>query len=214
MAFLINCRKDLDEEFIRADLFGGNMDFCAPVEWNGRVVEDANVDFCIRKGLRISAQLLAAVPNAAKVEINPDGSLPDVGPAMINGWIVSEAFRNIAEHLEPGKHQYFPVDATVTSTGQPTPKKLYLLNVLNRVGATVPELSDIRTKTLSTGVTAFLLAEPVRKLTLQKDKIKNLHLWGGGVWDLSMQKFCSDEFAEAMKAADLRGFKYFKCDEI
>ncbi len=189
MAYVINYRSDYEEEIIRAKLFGGDKKAVAPVEWEGRVVEEADVEFCIMRGLRIRAPLLAAVPNAAKVEINPDGSLPDVGPVMINGWIVSQDFVDIAERFEPGKHQYFPLDATDLLTGQPTPKKLYLLNVIERVSATVPELSVILIKTTQSGRKVIQPRLPYRKITLSKAKIQNHHLWGGGTWDLSLVKF-------------------------
>lgn len=214
MAYLINWRFDNDEEIIRADLIGGNKEFGVSVEWEGRVVRDANLTFCFMTGIRIEGPLLAALPHTARVELNLDGSLPDVGPGLQSSWIVSQTFVDIAETLEPGKHQFFAIEGVDASTGRPLSRKLYLLNVLTRVGATVIEQSDVIIKRMPSGSDVIQPRLPVRRMTLEKSLISNLHLWRGGAWDLADSTFCSDSFFQAMSAAGIRGLSYLKCDEI
>lgn len=127
---------------------------------------------------------------------------------------VSDAFKQIVERVEPGVHQFFPVEY-IDKRGQHLQHR-WFMNVCNRIDSTDHEA------TKATGYVLHLGRAWAREqdlpgadrekwrgvktsvnLVFSPDKIHNVHLW----FDKHTKygPFVSDELAEALEAADLKG---------
>ena len=126
--------------------------------------------------------------------------------AMTETFAVSERCRVLIEALEPGRHQFFPVDVLV---GKNTPfGKAYLLNVCNRISYIDVERERMRGNLMeySRGrwrLDRALASPPVylasarQGLTLWRDRYTpRMSIWG---------MFVSDEFASRFQDAGMTG---------
>src|SRR5262245_54540955 len=99
----------LDEEKRLAPKFEGGrkdlkLDMMVP---EGFLARGMNLRSCFQFHVRVPPELLGSVPTRLIVKPGEGGYLPDFGLAPWGGWgLVSQAFVDIVEGLEPGAHEF------------------------------------------------------------------------------------------------------------
>ena len=129
-------------------------------------------------------------------------------------WGCSAAFRAEVERLEPGVHQFFPINITRPRSKKPVlrrdgleagPGDYFLFNCLQLLDAVLPDLS--------TGVQRYpsgRLAFNVRSadICVSRSAIARRHLWHGDLHNQGREQFfISDELLAGFRRAGLRGFE-------
>jgi hypothetical protein len=145
--------------------------------------------------------------------------LPDFGLAPWGGWsLVSQAFVDIVERLEPTAHQFLPIVETVDEKGREVEKRFLLMNILHQLNTVYVERSSVafheRTVAeLNNVVVRTMLLVPPQILTLKKDLAARHHLWHGTTEDI-YQVFFSEALHDAVLAAGLSPLEYFHAEEV
>src|SRR5438128_2239866 len=107
------------------------FDMIAP---EGHLLRSMDLATCIQLHLRVPLELLGSVPARIAVRVRKGKSLPDFGLAPWGGWgLVSEAFVNIVERLEPATHQFLRIAKTVDKIGRNIEKQYFLMNILQQI---------------------------------------------------------------------------------
>src|SRR5262245_31574674 len=136
----------LDEEKRLAPKFEGGtanleVDMIAP---QGHPLRGMNLGGCFGHHLRVPPELLSAVPARIVVRPGKGRCLPDFGLAPWGGWsLVSQAFVDIVERLEPGTNQFLPIAETVDHKGHAIVKRFFLMNILQQLNAVDAERSSV-----------------------------------------------------------------------
>ena len=116
--------------------------------------------------------------------------------------LVSDKVKGLVEMLEPGAHQFFPLE-TWCRGDQPGPR-MYLLNICNRLDSVDREKT---TKPFSQGI-AWRTEKP-GELFFNLQQIGNHKLWHDRhIFDVL---FFTDDVKAAFEAANVTGVKYFSC---
>ena len=118
---------------------------------------------------------------------------------VTNNWIVSEAFKDMVESLEPGVHQFFPVEV-IRKSGEPVEKTYFFFNILRMLDPIIVERSDVQWQTLTSGLKVLLPTG--KKRVLRRSVIAGCHVWR----DAHMREhvYLSDELVELMQKAKLK----------
>ncbi|CAK0758639.1 putative PAS domain-containing protein [uncultured Gammaproteobacteria bacterium] len=131
---------------------------------------------------------------------------------------VTEAFRAMVEELEPGVHQFFPVEVT-RKNGEPLEKQYYLLNVCQAIDAVIIDRSDVEWTYTSLNIPG-LTRIPVLQLTrgsphftLSGPAIAGRHIWRGKS-ELSSLMFFSDALMQRVLEQRMRKLRFCRADEI
>lgn len=130
---------------------------------------------------------------------SPDFSFAEGGPCL------SEGVRELIETLEPGVHQFFPVEM-LNPDGSVREPRRYLLNVCQTVSAVVDGTYSV----LSDGTRFYLAHRPMK---VRKDIISNLHLWRDSGVDFQ-HYFVSGELYNKLNEAGFGGFQSAFVEEM
>jgi len=218
-------RLTLDEEQTLDPEFEGGkpelrLDMMAP---QGHLVRGMNLEGCFRYHIRVPPELLESMPTRIVVKPGDGGYLPDFGFAPWGGWkLVSQAFVNIVERLEPGVHEFLPIAETLDKQGRLVDKRFFLMNILQQFNAVDAEQSSVKInehhhssvtngKKLEFTYQTMQLVEP-RRLVLKRALVARHHLWHGTTRDI-YHVFFSDALHHAVHAANLSPLKYFHAEE-
>lgn len=141
---------------------------------------------------------------------------------------VCETFRQIVEELEPGVHQFLPIEF-VTKKGAPVPGNgpYYLFRVMQSFDAILVEKSNLvwvnRYDTFKPGALVRMVpgAEGLRfgpgpvQLVMSRPQIAGRHAWRSKQVQIGDLYF-SDDLVDAVRAAKLKKFEFThveECDE-
>jgi hypothetical protein len=125
--------------------------------------------------------------------------LPAIMAVSIGHCIGQEMIAAI-ESIEPGVHQYLPLDV-LQKDGTPLPEPRYLLNVCTRLDTVDPERSDLHVCEVTGKYLGFRSSKT--KPSFQKDKVRGHALW----WDYRVScLLMSDALADIIKANGFRGW--------
>jgi len=216
----------LDEEHtLDAKFEGGRpeltLDMMVP---QGHLVRGMNLQGCFRYHVRVPHELVDSVPTRILVKPGESGYLPDFGFAPWGGWkLVSQAFVDIVERLEPGVHEFLPIAETVDQTGRAVEKRFFLMNILQQFDAVDVERSSVKInehhhssvtdgKTMEFSYRTMQLIAP-RRLVLKRALVTGHHLWHGTTQDI-YHVFFSEALYESLQAAGLSPLRYFHAEEV
>ncbi|MEM7425513.1 MAG: DUF1629 domain-containing protein [Pseudomonadota bacterium] len=152
----------------------------------------------------------ATVPTQAR-EYSNFKRFPDVFPTL-GVWTVSEDFRRIAEELEPGVNQYFPIELFRRSGG-PIKKQYYILNVCQSFDAIDTERSNITWYVNEYGGGFYTQGKGGYSVVMFRDQIGGSHFWSGNEHFFN-HNYASDEFVRRLKAAKINGWRASKIEEV
>jgi len=214
-----------EEQTLDAEFEGGKpelkIDMMVP---QGHLVRGMNLQGCFRYHIRVPPELLESMPTRIVVKPDEGGYLPDFGFAPWGGWkLVSQAFVNIVERLEPGVHEFLPIAETLDQQGGFVEKRVFLMNILQQFNAVDAEQSSVKIneyhhssttdgKKLEFSYQTMQLVEP-RRLVLKRTLVAGYHLWHGTTQDI-YHVFFSDTLHDAVRAASLSPLSYFHAEEV
>ena len=214
-----------DDQWLLPKFEGGTkgleLDMVVP---QGHLVRGISLQGCFRHHVRVPAKLIASVPTRIVVTPGMAGYLPDFGVGPWGGWtIVSNAFVDLVEALEPGVHEFLPIAETVDHQGCAIEKRFFLMNVLQQFNAVDVERSSVefqedhyfhmidgKQEKFTTRI--MRLVEP-RILVLKSALVAGHHLWHGTSKDI-YRVFFSAQLHDAVLAAGLSPLQYFSAEEV
>jgi hypothetical protein len=213
-----------EQERLDPKFEGGTVlqfDMIAP---EGYPLREMDLGTCIQLHLRVPPELLGSVPTRVAVRVRKGKNLPDFGLAPWGGWgLVSEAFVNIIEKLEPETHQFLQIADTVDRKGHKLEKRYFLMNILQQINAVDTERSSVKINEHQARIPAsdgtkrnftfrtMAFLQPYT-LVLTRALIAGHHLWHGTNKDL-YRVFFSQELYEAVRADNLSPLEYLHADE-
>ena len=136
----------LDEEKRLAPTFDGgiqglSVDMMLP---QGFRVREMDLWTCLQLHVRVPPELSRAIPTRVVVRPGKQGYLSDFGLTPWGGWgLVSEAFVQIAEQLEPNTNEFLPIAETLDHRGRAIEKRFFLMNILQQFNAVDVENSTV-----------------------------------------------------------------------
>jgi hypothetical protein len=135
--------------------------------------------------------------------------------SILGQTLVSEKFKALVESLEPGVHQFMPVDVFDKPDG-PVASHRYWLNVCHRKDCVDPVRSKFKWVADYTGVTGFWedRAHPDSKLTFSLEKIGAMHLWVNPHLLGQRNFYVSSAFMDAANAAGITGILVAEHPEV
>lgn len=129
-------------------------------------------------------------------------------------WGCSAAFRAEVERLEPGVHQFFPINITRPRSKKPVlrrdgqevgPGDFYLFNCMQLLDAVLPDLST-GVQRRPSGLLSFHVWSA--DICVSRAAIAGRHLWHGDFDGRGKgQSFISDELLAGFRRAGLKGFE-------
>ena len=157
-----------------------------------------------------------SVPLSARIR-STHKSLPDFF-AVYAIWVVCQKFRDMAESLEPGKHEFFSIKLLRRSNDQ-FEGRFYLLNVLQKLDAIIVEKSEASWRShqvkLPDGTireSKVLSVGPRPQLTLRRPIVDGHHLWRGDQHTRN-KVFFSDALMDLVSTAKLKKLRAFHANE-
>jgi hypothetical protein len=223
MAYFVSLPAD-DRYWLDAKFEGGKdsrVDMRVP---QGHLVRGMDLETCLKYHVRVPPELLGAVPTRIVVTPGKEGDLPDFGLAPWGGWkLVSRAFVDTVERLEPGGHEFLPIAETVDQSGRSVDKRFFLMNILQQFNAVDVEKSNVKIRETHHDIVAegkrvtftartMGLVKPHR-LVLKRALIAGHHLWHGTTEDIYLV-FFSDQLHDAVREAGLSPLQYFHAEEV
>ncbi len=142
------------------------------------------------------------VPEERNVPDNPDVSFVTGGAPCL-----SSAVRDMIEALEPGAHQFFPVDIYGVDGNVREPRR-YLLNVCQLLDAIV----DGRYAILNNGSRLYR-ASSLSPIKIRRQEVSNLHLWRDRRLD-NQKFFVSDVLYRQIADAGYGAFDLGVAEEV
>ena len=127
-------------------------------------------------------------------------------------WCVCEEFKNIVESLEPGIHQFFPIEV-VRRSGEPTEKTYYQLVIGQRLEALDVERSNVKWIADERGGGFHAKGPGEARWVLRRDIVAGKHLWRP-LKHFTYLRFCSDELMAAVEKAGLKKLGAVHAEEI
>ena len=127
--------------------------------------------------------------------------------------ICDEKLRQCVEKLEPGIHQFSEVDFFRKGGDEQYEGHYFLFNVLNLVEAVDIERSNDRNAIYWSDEFDKWVAAYTRKknLVLVRERHDGLHLWRDSIFRNAV--FASDELAEELKHAKVKGIDFIWIEE-
>ena len=223
MAYFVTLTLD-EEQTLDPEFEGGNPNLRRNIDVRGNLLRGVDLRFCLTSHVRVPPILLGSVPTRIIVKPAESDHLPDFGFAPWGGWkLVSHAFMNLVERLEPGAHEFLPISETLDQQGRLVDKRFFLMNILQQFNAVDAEQSTVKInehhhssvtngKKLEFAYQTMRLVGP-RKLTLKRALVAGHHLWHGTTEDI-YHVFFSDALHHAVHAANLSPLNYFYAEEV
>jgi hypothetical protein len=152
------------------------------------------------------------VPRRA-FQVSPHKTTPDFVQISGGARAVCDEFRAMVEALEPGVHQFFPVEL-LRKDGSPVilGREWFLLNICNRVDAVVVERSNIYWEEKPGGRRVMHPRRQPPGLVLRRSAIAGRHLWRG-LTHLRVNEFWSDALMREVQRAKLRKVRAVPLEE-
>lgn len=140
-------------------------------------------------------------------------TIPDGFNSNSSILVCSARVRDIIEPLDPGVHQFFPLEVNWRN-GDPVGGEWYSFNVYARQDSVVLEESTLRkaggpaTKNLPAQPIRYYMKYHEKDVTLDEARLGALNLWR----ELRVEKslLCSDTLHDALKSEGLRFFRSYK----
>lgn len=230
MAYAVDLSMDDVDRTLFSPEFEGGEETTMDMEFAGRLFKGMNLDGCLMFAVPVPDGLLRSVPkrviiDTARSQKGGNQHLPDFGVGPRGGFgLVSEAFVDIVERLEPGKHQFLRIEETLDADRNPIAKRYFIANILARINAVDAEhssvrieekersLSGLRGKTIVLKTMHWIPAKP-RVLAFKRNIVNGHHLWRGTPEDIVSIGF-SDVLFESVRAERLSPLEYIHADEI
>jgi len=213
-----------DERYSLDPRFEGGKDLSLDTRMPQGQVVHMNLECCFSFHVPVPTELLGAVPSRIVAAPDKKGYLPDFGIAPWGGWkLVSRAFVDIVEQLEPGGHQFLPIAETVDRKGCAVAKQFFLMNILHQFNAVDVERSSVELREKHDSpvfagkeeklVVRTMRLLPPQRLVLKRALVAGHHLWHGTTEDIYLV-FFSDELHDAVLAAGLSPLRYTRAEEL
>ena len=231
MAYAVDLsQEDLDHTLFFSEFEGGEA-VAIDMAVNDRLLRGMDLQGCLMFGIPVPADLMRAVPkllivNRPRPQRGEGNFPPDFGVGPWGGFhLVSEAFVDIVERLEPAKHQFLRIEETVDRGRNPIAKTYYLMNILTRLDAVDVDHSSVRIEERELTPRAIKGAKKItvkhmhwisgrsRVLTLKRGAIDGNHLWLGMAGDIIDVGFSNTLF-NAVHSAKLSPLEYIRTEEI
>lgn len=146
-----------------------------------------------------------------------DNPLMDFGTLFRSSqFAVTESFRKVVEALEPGVHQFAPIEATGPDGG-PLPEPIYMLKVLTVLPGIDNERSGLKLRKMPPPMQGIMKGDVTGEdrfrynfaypTWYRDDVVANHHLWVDDRTLIS-DHFVSDELRAAIEAAGLKGMMF------
>ena len=122
-----------------------------------------------------------------------------------SSWSISNDVKGIIDRLDPGAHQYFPIEIYTKGNDEPT-KDYYILNVCTRLDSAIDPSKSTCKKTGSDLKNfpdrwVYMFPEHVdRKITLSKNTVSGNSLWADARY---RGVFMSDELFSELKSMNI-----------
>ncbi|WP_208347473.1 imm11 family protein [Pseudaestuariivita rosea] len=174
--------------------------------------EDVQPDLSVRANLskvyRYGGRKLEPneVPSVLKLEKNPQ-NLPASFMTADSLYIVQKPFRDLIEKLDPGLHQFFPIEVRLRNE-TPHDPSCYAINVTETRDSILDEQSSVEKFVTNPNNTDKHIIYYKKDVTVDPIKLTDIHLWREAryPWSLLM----SDELRDALKETGLRTPRCFK----
>lgn len=128
-------------------------------------------------------------------------------PEVVHGcqlFCVNDRFRDVVEAVEPGVHQYFPVDMLWEDDGT-LAQKMFIFNVCNRLDTVSREAS-------TTELRHGMMWEPsTGEMVYSLPRIGDHHIWIDRHTSATGMFFCSDRTHQALMDAGITGIESGPC---
>ena len=131
---------------------------------------------------------------------------------------VCPEIRAIIEELEPGVHEFFPIQikpknpkkVLLRRDGRSLTEPYYLLNIQSAIDAVCIEQSEVKIIPIAPGIT---LVNRKGKVVLYRDAIAGHHVWRGYM-QLTTYKLFSDVLTKQIQAKRFNGLEFEHMQEI
>jgi hypothetical protein len=129
------------------------------------------------------------------------------------GFLISETAKGFIESLEPGLHQFLPVEVLAPNRARIATH--YYLNICQRLDAIDPVASGAKPYTYPDGQLRRYDIRNTHDLVLRSETIQGKHLWFDMYFDSGSHPFVSAAFAEGFKRLKLnRRISFLELKEI
>ena len=184
------------------------------VEWEERFPqwgEGSDVTAKIVDGWRSGARPLAEdqLPKVL-VARKPRPSWPDMFTTTNGLPIVSQPAKDIIDGLDPGLHQFFPLEIK-TKRGLDIEGPWFAMNVTAKQDSIVLGRSTTR-QNPNFPETLNYVSYEAKWVTVDPSKQTGIHLWREQRFNMSL--LGSDTLVDALKASDLKFFPCFKAQDL
>ena len=148
------------------------------------------------------SRLLEAHEVPDKVILQKKAKLIDAFLSRGGVFLVSDGLRGLIEDMDPGVHQFFPLEVEFPRGNLPD-KKYNIMNVTVQKDTIIPDMTHVE----KFADRHFLLKDFQNKATFSPESQKGAHIWRekqivGGRCFIS---------TNLMQAIQSNGFKFFKC---
>ncbi|NSX55129.1 imm11 family protein [Parasulfitobacter algicola] len=150
------------------------------------------------------------VPKTFKLSKARD-SLPASFMVQDGLYIVQKPFRDLIEQLDPGLHQFFPIEVRHRN-GTPHDPPCYAINVTETRDSIVDDQSTVDKFVTDPENTDKRIVYFKKDITIDPSKLTNIHLWREVRYPKSL--LMSDELRDALKETGLRMPRCFKAKNL
>jgi hypothetical protein len=172
----------------------------------------------IAMGLPITSEILAAKPDPYFVLTSTKSQLmPSVFGGAETPWHVSAEVKSILEELEPGIHNFIPVNVRRQDSGV-NEGIYYIVHVTAAINAVVIEETSFARGVGRAAYERSSQLDPMGKIVIDGSKIGGRHFWRGGIgtYDgrpdmLAYSYFCSDVFRNRIRALKTARCEFVEC---
>jgi hypothetical protein len=123
-------------------------------------------------------------------------------------WAVSSSFRAIVDRIEPGTHEFVPIDI-IDVSGRPSVEQYFLFNVCRRLAGVDLELSQIDWRARLDGTKYPIFVPSDDRFSVRESVIKDSHIWRDDYFPMQVL-FCSDLVKQAFDAARFEMLEYIR----
>lgn len=156
---------------------------------------------CYYQGRRIDGELL---PSSFKLS-GPKRDLVEVQKHFGAFW-VPQNFKEIVEKLEPGVHQFFPIELVWSDGGHAAHR--YWFNICNRLDSVDRERTTVEFRN-----TWYLKGDKSKMLVFNRSQIGSCHVWIDK-FIAGNKPFVSEAFKKEMEMAGVTGLHFRRLPEV
>lgn len=209
MAFLVSPTIDLDA---RLELEFADGDLSASIDSynvDGMTLRSSTAFSFFLFGIRVPDELVERLPTRMSIT---NASAAGYA-AQLGCFIIAEELKMAIEALEPGVHQFIPIQAQHNHQSL----QYYYLNVLVKLEPVIPEYSTVEWYTPPGGSAPALVPKSVPMgsicITLKRSVIDGHHLWCGTPKHMISKVWVSNQLHDNYVSARMRGWDFRHCPE-